>query len=98
MDLDQDTQNLLWFLGIGLVAGFLAGKIMGGRGFGVVGNLLVGVLGALLGGYLVGMLGVDLGDGIAGKLLAALKTYPQTRCWAGLNGFHPRSFLLLPLG
>ena len=72
MDLDQDTQNLLWFLGIGLVAGFLAGKIMGGRGFGLVGNLVVGVVGALLGGYLVGFLGIDMGDGVGGKLLTAL--------------------------
>jgi uncharacterized membrane protein YeaQ/YmgE (transglycosylase-associated protein family) len=43
--------NLVWFLIIGLVAGWLAGSIMKGRGFGLVGNLIVGVLGAVISGY-----------------------------------------------
>jgi uncharacterized membrane protein YeaQ/YmgE (transglycosylase-associated protein family) len=42
--------NLAWFLLIGLAAGWLAGKIMKGGGFGLVGDLILGVIGALLGG------------------------------------------------
>jgi len=44
--------SLLWFLLIGLAAGWLAGQIMKGGGFGLVGDLIVGVIGALLGGFL----------------------------------------------
>ena len=48
--------NIIWFLLIGLVAGWLAGQLMKGRGFGIVGNMIVGVVGAVLGGFLFGML------------------------------------------
>ena len=44
--------EFIWFLLIGAVAGWLAGLIARGRGFGLAGNLMVGILGALLGGYL----------------------------------------------
>ncbi|RIK72891.1 GlsB/YeaQ/YmgE family stress response membrane protein, partial [candidate division KSB1 bacterium] len=44
--------SLLWFLLIGLAAGWLAGTIMKGSGFGLIGNLVVGVIGALLGGFI----------------------------------------------
>ena len=43
--------NLLWTIIIGIVAGFLAGKVMKGKGFGLIFNLLVGVGGAILGGF-----------------------------------------------
>ena len=59
--------NLLWFLIIGLVAGFLAGAVVKGHGFGLVGNLIVGVIGALLGGFIFGLLGIG-----ANKLLGSL--------------------------
>jgi uncharacterized membrane protein YeaQ/YmgE (transglycosylase-associated protein family) len=50
--------EFLWFAAIGIVAGFLAGQIMKGHGFGLVGNLIVGVAGAFLGGFLSRMVGV----------------------------------------
>jgi uncharacterized membrane protein YeaQ/YmgE (transglycosylase-associated protein family) len=50
--------NLLWFLLIGLVAGWLAGKIMKGSGFGLIGDLIIGVIGAFLGGFLFSLLGI----------------------------------------
>ena len=49
--------NWLWFILIGLAAGFLAGAVVKGHGFGLVGNLVVGVVGALLGGFLFRLLG-----------------------------------------
>jgi len=51
--------HIIWFMVIGLIAGWLAGMITKGRGFGVFINLVVGVLGALLGGFLFGLLGLS---------------------------------------
>ena len=62
----------LWFILIGIAAGFLAGQIMKGRGFGLVINLLVGIAGAILGGWLFGVLGLSIGGGIIGALVTAL--------------------------
>jgi uncharacterized membrane protein YeaQ/YmgE (transglycosylase-associated protein family) len=63
-------QNIIWFLVIGLCAGWLAGKIMKGGGFGVVGDIVVGVIGALLGGWVFGMLGIAA-YGLLGSLITA---------------------------
>ncbi len=64
--------HLLWFILIGLIAGWLAGKIMKGKGFGVVGDIVVGVIGALLGGFLFRELGVSPGGGLIGSLIVAV--------------------------
>jgi len=66
------TQSLIWFLIIGIAAGWLAGRIMRGGGFGLVGDLVVGVIGALLGGWLFGVLGLSAGGGLIGALIVAL--------------------------
>lgn len=63
--------SLIWFLLIGLIAGWLAGRVMRGGGFGLVGDLVVGVIGALLGGWLFGVLGIHLGGGLIGPLITA---------------------------
>ena len=62
--------QLIWFLLIGLAAGWLAGQIMKGGSFGLVGNLVVGVIGAVLGGLLFGLLGLTA-TGIWGSLVTA---------------------------
>jgi uncharacterized membrane protein YeaQ/YmgE (transglycosylase-associated protein family) len=62
--------SLLWFVLIGLAAGWLAGQIMKGGGFGLVGDLIVGVIGALLGGFLFGLLGLQA-VGLIGSLITA---------------------------
>jgi uncharacterized membrane protein YeaQ/YmgE (transglycosylase-associated protein family) len=64
-------ENLLWFIIVGVVAGFLAGLLMKGKGFSVIVNLIVGVLGAILGGWLFGILGLSFGGGILGSLITA---------------------------
>ncbi len=46
------THLILWLI-IGLIAGWLAGKVMSGGGYGVVGDIIVGLIGSLIGGYLV---------------------------------------------
>jgi len=63
--------EFIWFILIGLVAGWLAGQLVKGGGFGVVGDIVVGVLGALLGGYLFPTLGVSLGGGLLGAIIVA---------------------------
>jgi uncharacterized membrane protein YeaQ/YmgE (transglycosylase-associated protein family) len=64
--------HLVWFILIGLVAGWLAGKIMKGKGFGVVGDIVVGLVGALIGGFLFRMVGASPGGGLIGSLIVAL--------------------------
>ena len=63
--------DLLWFLIIGAAAGFLGGKMMRGGGFGLVGNLIVGILGAIVGGFLFGVTGISVGGGLIGSLVTA---------------------------
>ena len=50
--------EFLWFILIGLIAGWLAGVFMKGGGVGVIGDIIVGVIGALIGGFLFGALGL----------------------------------------
>ena len=63
--------SLLWFLIIGLAAGWLAGVLVKGGGYGLIGDLVVGVIGAFLGGFLFSQLGVSVGGGLAGSLVVA---------------------------
>lgn len=63
--------SFLWFLIVGLVAGWLAGKLVKGGGFGLVGDLIVGVVGAFLGGFLFSTLGVSAGGGLIGSIIVA---------------------------
>ena len=63
--------NLLWTTIIGIVAGFLAGKVVKGKGFGLIFNLLIGVGGAILGGWIFGQLGISIGTGLISTLITA---------------------------
>jgi uncharacterized membrane protein YeaQ/YmgE (transglycosylase-associated protein family) len=62
--------GLLWWAIVGLIAGFLAGKVMKGGGFGVIMDIVIGIIGALLGGWLFGLLGVFPG-GLIGSIFVA---------------------------
>lgn len=63
--------ELVYFLLIGLCAGWLAGQIWRGSDFGLVGNLVVGVVGSLLGGFLFGLVGLSA-VGLLGSLICAV--------------------------
>ena len=63
--------GFVWFVVVGFVAGFLAGLIMKGSGYGMLGDIVVGVLGALLGGGVVQALGVPFGEGLLGAVVVA---------------------------
>ena len=62
---------ILWLI-IGAVAGWLAGKIVEGAGFGLIVDIIVGVVGAVIGGWLAGVLGIDIGGGLIGSLIVAV--------------------------
>ncbi len=62
--------HFIWFLLIGLCAGWLAGQIMKSGGYGVVGDLVVGVIGTILGGFLFGLLGFAA-TSLIGELISA---------------------------
>jgi uncharacterized membrane protein YeaQ/YmgE (transglycosylase-associated protein family) len=62
--------GFIWFLVIGAVAGWLAGQFMRGNGFGLLGDIIVGVIGAFIGGYLWPS-GLAIGGGLVGRLIVA---------------------------
>lgn len=62
--------DFLWFILIGACAGWLAGQILKGGGFGVVGNIIIGVIGAILGGLIVRLAGFHATN-LLGQLISA---------------------------
>ena len=63
--------EILLFILIGLAAGFIAGKIMKGSGFGIVVNIILGIAGAFIGGWLLKIIGVEWG-GLVGQLATSV--------------------------
>ena len=63
--------GLFYFLIVGLIAGWLAGQVMKGGGYGVIADIILGILGAVLGGWIFGALGIWPGGGIIGAILVA---------------------------
>jgi uncharacterized membrane protein YeaQ/YmgE (transglycosylase-associated protein family) len=63
--------GLLYWIIVGLIAGFLAGKVMKGGGYGVLIDIVLGMLGAIVGGWLFGLLGISAGGGLIGGILVA---------------------------
>ena len=62
--------QLVWWIVVGLIAGFLAGLVMRGGGFGIVGDIIVGILGAIIGGFIAGLLGLG-SSGLIGTIIIA---------------------------
>ena len=65
------TESLLVILLIGAVAGWLAGQIVQGTGFGLLGDIIIGIIGAFIGGWLFGVLGIHIGGGLLGSIIVA---------------------------
>jgi uncharacterized membrane protein YeaQ/YmgE (transglycosylase-associated protein family) len=61
---------LIWLL-VGAVAGWLAGMIVKGGGFGLLGDIVVGIVGAFAGGWLLPRLGIQLGVGLVSVIISA---------------------------
>ncbi|MDH3814291.1 MAG: GlsB/YeaQ/YmgE family stress response membrane protein [Acidobacteriota bacterium] len=66
----MDITSLVIFLVIGAIAGWLAGVVMKGGGFGLVGDIVVGIVGAVVGGWLFGVFGITAG-GLVGAIVTA---------------------------
>jgi uncharacterized membrane protein YeaQ/YmgE (transglycosylase-associated protein family) len=66
-----EPTSLLVLLVVGLVAGWLAGKIMQGTGFGVIGDIAIGIVGAFFGTWLLGRFGIVIGFGIIAAIINA---------------------------
>jgi uncharacterized membrane protein YeaQ/YmgE (transglycosylase-associated protein family) len=64
--------SLIWWVLVGLIAGWAAGKIMKGGGYGVVMDIVLGVIGAVVGGWLVGILGFQAGGFISTIIVAII--------------------------
>ena len=95
--------SFLWFIIIGIVAGYVAGKIMRGGGFGLIVNLVVGIIGGVLGGWLFSLLGIYSTGGIIGSLVVATIGAIVLRWIIFLSVFGKivfvrSSFLLYPIG
>jgi len=63
------NESIIVILFVGLVAGWLAGKIVRGTGFGIIGDILVGVVGALIASLLFPKLGIHLGTGVVSEII-----------------------------
>lgn len=61
---------LIWLV-VGAVAGWLAGMTVKGGGFGLVGDIIVGIIGAFVGGWLFSQIGVSAGAGLVGAIVTA---------------------------
>ena len=64
--------DFLWFIILGAVAGWLAGLIMKGGGFGLIGNIIIGIIGCVIGGWVFGMLGIMADGSLIGSLVTAV--------------------------
>jgi uncharacterized membrane protein YeaQ/YmgE (transglycosylase-associated protein family) len=63
--------GFIYWLLVGLIAGWLAGKVMKGGGYGVLVDILLGIVGGIVGGWVFGALGIWPGGGIIGSILVA---------------------------
>lgn len=68
----MNTESLLIVLVIGAISGWLAGNIRRGYGFGLLGNIVVGILGAFVGNFLAHQTGIFLGAGLLGTIITAV--------------------------
>jgi uncharacterized membrane protein YeaQ/YmgE (transglycosylase-associated protein family) len=64
--------EFVWFIVVGAIAGWLAGQLVKGGGFGLIGDIVVGIIGGFIGGWGLAQAGISFGGGILGAILTAL--------------------------
>ena len=64
--------SIIWLLIVGAIAGWIAGQIMKGSGYGAVGNIVIGIVGAFVGGNIFGLLGISAGGTIGTIIMAVI--------------------------
>ena len=67
----MDVQSIIIWLIVGAIAGWLAGMVVKGGGFGLIGDIVVGIVGAIIAGWLLPYLGIALGSGIIAAIIDA---------------------------
>ena len=67
----MDTHGIIIWLVVGAIAGWLAGTVVKGGGFGLIGDIIVGIVGAIIAGWLLPQLGIVIGSGIVGSIIDA---------------------------
>jgi uncharacterized membrane protein YeaQ/YmgE (transglycosylase-associated protein family) len=68
----MNEHGIIVWLVIGAIAGWLAGRLVKGGGFGLIGDIVVGIVGAVIGGWLAGVLGVSIGSGFIASVITAI--------------------------
>ena len=68
----MEAHGIIAWLIIGAIAGWLAGLMVKGGGFGLIGDIVVGIVGALIGGWLAGVLGISIGSGFIASVITAV--------------------------
>lgn len=66
------AHGLLAWLIIGAIAGWLAGVVVEGSGFGLIADIVIGIIGAVIGGFLTGALGISIGSGLVSSILVSV--------------------------
>jgi uncharacterized membrane protein YeaQ/YmgE (transglycosylase-associated protein family) len=67
----MDVQALIIWLTVGAIAGWLAGMLVKGSGYGLIGDIVVGILGGLIAGWLLPQAGIVIGSGIIAAIIDA---------------------------
>src|SRR5271155_4804960 len=65
------SMNIIIWLIVGAIAGWLAGMVVKGGGFGLIGDIIVGIIGGLIAGYLLPVVGLPIGAGLVGEIIDA---------------------------
>lgn len=82
-------ENLAVLILVGLVAGFLASRVVRGKGAGLLFDVILGILGAIVGGWLAGLVGFSIGYGIFGQIVIAfIGAVLLLVIWRALFGKH----------
>jgi uncharacterized membrane protein YeaQ/YmgE (transglycosylase-associated protein family) len=66
------TMSIVIWLIVGALGGWLAGVLVKGGGFGLIGDIVVGIIGAVIGGWLAGVLGISIGSGFIASVITAV--------------------------
>jgi uncharacterized membrane protein YeaQ/YmgE (transglycosylase-associated protein family) len=72
VEVQMEAYGIIVWLIIGALAGWLAGMLVKGGGFGLIGDIVVGIVGAFIGGWLAGVLGISIGSGLVASIITAV--------------------------
>ena len=67
----MDVQSIIIWIIVGAIAGWLAGMVVKGGGFGLIGDIVVGIVGAIIAGWLLPQIGVAIGSGVIAAIIDA---------------------------